>query len=444
MPVIPRSAHHGTSAQIMNMDKSRSVTASTISTIFNPIKKTFGLKKRLSKRGTNALFRAISAENWELVSSIADTKPYKAEAWHNALGFFDAHRSSKILPLHQACIFHPTPDALMHIIQAFPNALRAKESGYGRVPLHIACHSNASLECIQVLISNFPAASVEQDIIGRVPLHYALSNGASYEIVMALMDAAKQVAGPNGVRHVCSVADFNGWMPIHVACFMGVSPQVLALLVSAYPDAVDVATKKNSTPRGLLKGISMADDKKAVLDLILINKGTTPFAARVSPVRTNIDKVVGMSDETCSKGVTLEIEEDETSSLSSMETSLTKKSLSKGGRLTHQEYNNFVNLPQPTPLTRSPSSRTSSQGRKPTSPQLPIHSVYEEEETKLVHPVTFKEKKTDVFFPPSRSREESIVRKVSQDSIDGKSKVSDDEQSVDPIFQPIASTAAFC
>ncbi len=106
-------------------------------------------------------------------------------------------------------------EAIVHIIQAFPAALASKESGYGRVPLHIACHSNASLESIQILVSHRPSASIEQDNIGRVPLHYALSNGASYEIVKLLLNAATQVAGAQGAEMICAMADFGGWLPIH-------------------------------------------------------------------------------------------------------------------------------------------------------------------------------------------------------------------------------------
>ena len=314
------SANQGsTQMHIMNMSRSKQA-ASTLSTIINPIKKILGLKK--SSRGTNALFRAISAENWELVLSICESKPYKAEKWHNAVGFFDAHRSSKILPLHQACIFHPTVPAVKYMIQAYPMALRSKESGYGRVPLHIACHSNASIECIHELLFHYPAASIDRDLIGRVPLHYALSNGATTEIVEELMDAACNTYGSNanGRREICSVADFNGWLPIHVACFMGASPKVIALLVKAFPEGVGMATRKNSTPLTLLRGISISPQKRDELESILTKKKQqVKYGARISPARTNIDQVVRMSDETCSHGVTLEIDEDETSSLSSME-----------------------------------------------------------------------------------------------------------------------------
>jgi hypothetical protein len=452
-----QSAPAGTSTEIMNMAKSRTKTASTLSTMLNPIKRKFGFKKRFKKRGTNALFRAISAENWELACTIADSKPYKAEAWHNALGFFDAHRSSRILPLHQSCIFHPTRDAIVHIIQAFPLALRAKESGYGRVPLHIACHSNASLECIQVLVDHYPDASIEQDIIGRVPLHYALSNGASYDIVKALISAASMVVGGNGKRHVCSVADFNGWLPIHVACFMGASAPVLALIVNAYPEGVDRATKKKSTPRGLLKGISMAPEKKEILELVLSRRGSPKYASRVVPVQMNMEKVVRMSDETCSKGVTLVIDEGETSSLSSMETE-TKSGLNKKSSRKEFGYDqNYKDLSPEMPLnlTRSSSrgSRAITAPRRHTSNQLPTHAAYNEEEEEedqqygqpsFAHPQGSNDANIDTFFPPPENKMRSQPSESLTTRTNTSAASTDGEASVDAIFQPITPTATFC
>ena len=100
--------------------------------------------------------------------------------------------------------------AITHIIQACPFALQSKERGYGRAPLHIACHSNASIECIQILVDHYPDAAIEQDVIGHVPLSYALSNGASFEIVTLLLGAARKVDGWEGYSILCSMAHLNG------------------------------------------------------------------------------------------------------------------------------------------------------------------------------------------------------------------------------------------
>mmetsp|Transcript_26351 Transcript_26351/g.39048 ORF Transcript_26351/g.39048 Transcript_26351/m.39048 type:complete len:477 (-) Transcript_26351:70-1500(-) len=476
--MVNASANQGsTQMHIMNMSRSKSA-ASTISTLLNPIKKRLGLKK--SSRGTNALFRAISAENWELVISICESKPYKAERWHNAVGFFDAHRSSKILPLHQACIFHPTVHAVKHIIQAYPMALRSKESGYGRVPLHIACHSNASFECIHELLSHFPAASIDRDLIGRVPLHYALSNGATKEIVEELLDAACQAYGSNanGRREICSVADFNGWLPIHVACFMGASPQVIAVLVKAFPEGVAMATRKNSTPLTLLRGISISPQKRDELESILTQKKKpVKYAARISPARTNIDQVARMSDETCSRGVTLEIDEDETSSLSSMEgtaatvrtgttkyktsSTMPRKQLQFGGESRPHDapppMQTRLGVGSSLPPIYSPSTLLPTHGAYDESPAVPTsmsamhqHQIQRNESD---HASNGNGNHTpDLMFPRDDG---PVLRPVSMmnrfrsrttSSMSRSSAVSSESSAAKsaPVFQPITSTAAFC
>ena len=496
-----------TQARIMNMgssSKTRS-TASTVSTFFNPVKKKLFKKSR----GTNALYRAISAEDWELVVSICQMKPYKAEKWHDAVGFFDAHRSSRILPLHQACIFHPSREAIRHIIQAYPYALRSKENGYGRVPLHIACHSNASYECIHDLLSHYPGATIERDLIGRVPLHYALSNGATYEIVEELIKAAEQTCGQkaNGRWEVCSVVDLNGWLPIHVACFMGAPAKVMSLLVKCYPEGVDAKTRKDSTPSSLLKGISLSPVKRSELETILSRKKQpVKYNARISPARTDIDKVVRMCDETCSKGVTLEIDEDETSSLSSMEgtvatvrTGTTKNRIPPAKRQLQfgadvrkldsalspsspsgaplplkRSFSHSIPNRRPLPITKSSTFGHSHNhthtytGGNTSTLLLPTHSVYGGNPniiTDMSESTTNGNANTntnlttrtipemDVMIPPNdKPIRRSMMNRVRSGTGTGSMSISMSKSSVSTgssmneivVFQPINSTAVFC
>lgn len=448
MPLITLSREqHGTSTSIMNMSSSRS-TASTISTFFNPIKKKLGWKK--SSRGTNSLYRAISGENWDIVITVCNAKPYKAEKWHNAVGFFDAHRSSKILPLHQACIFHPTQDAIRAIVQAYPFALRAKESGYGRVPLHIACHSNASYECICELIQSYPAASLERDSIGRVPLHYALSNGAAEEVVEELLNAAVESHGDSGRRQVCSATDFNGWLPIHVACFMGASARVLSMIVKAYPEGVDAETKKKSTPMTLLNGISLSPQKKSTLEAVLLrsqSKPKTQFSS--NSARTDIDRVARMSDETCSRGVTLEIDEGETSSLSSMEETATVRRAQGVGKQTKQLQFGYEGKKVGG---TSPSIPPAKKELNASSALLPTHNVYSNNEqsspsnirsgSQLSHP--YQPKESQIGPLSGSSGRSSLGSKISSAQASASSSDKTSGNRGVPIFEPIHSSGTFC
>lgn len=454
-----------TQTHIMNMTARSRSKGSTLSTLINPIKRRLGFKK--GSRGTNALYRAISAENWELVISICESKPYKAEKWHNAVGFFDAHRSSKILPLHQACIFHPTAQAVKHIIQAFPMALRSKETGYGRVPLHIACHSNASFECIHELIVHYPQASIERDLIGRVPLHYALSNGATEEIVEELMIAAEESCGDNfdGKREICSVADFNGWLPIHVACFMGASANVISILMKAYPEGGEMKTKKNSTPLTLLRGISLSPSKRDDVEAILMGRqAPVKYSAKVSPARTDMEKVVRMSDETCSRGVTLEIDEGETSSLSSMEDGTVRPGKHRSKMFTASEaISKQLQFGADVRRMEGPPDSSSTNGipftlyppqvlTPPQQPvELPTHSIYASSSSNLLPPRKFTEdshfsQSLDLMLPPEQGPDKRSTQsyKEMESQISTVSSNSSTRKTHPPVFQRITSTAAFC
>jgi len=335
-PMAPSSVakkNSGTSQAIMNMsNRSSNRNVSRASSTLSTVRR--GIKSRASRsragsvnkpRGTNSLFRAISAENWDLVVELCVVKPYKAESWHAAPGFFDAHRSSTILPLHQACVFHPPKTALEHIIRAYPHATMCKESGYGRVPLHIACHSSASMEAIRALLQHCPTSSFEQDNLGRVPLHYALSNGSTIELVRELLISASEAGGTMGLLGCVSATDFNGWLPIHVACHMCATIDTLRILVQAFPDGVNKTTKKGSTPLELVKGLAVPEPKRLQMEAVLQGTEENPppkdDLKRSNNCVSNLDEI-GSVSVAQSREMKLDLDGD-ASSLSSMDTAQT-------------------------------------------------------------------------------------------------------------------------
>ena len=240
-------------------------------------------------------------------------------------GIFDAHRSSTILPLHQACVFHPPKIALERIIRAYPHATMCKESGYGRVPLHIACHSSASMEAIRALLQQCPTSSFEQDNLGRVPLHYALSNGSTVELVRELLVSASEAGGTQGLVGCVSAEDFNGWLPLHVACHMCATINTLRILVQAFPDGVNKTTKKGSTPIDLVRGLSVPEPKRLQMEAVL--QGTEENPPPKDDLKRSINDLshldeIGSVSVAQSKQMKLDLDGD-ASSLSSMDTAQT-------------------------------------------------------------------------------------------------------------------------
>jgi hypothetical protein len=402
------------------------------------------------KRGTNALFRAIGAENWEVVMFICENKPYKAEKWHKAPAFFDAHRSAEILPLHQACVFRPSHEALSSLIQANPMALQAVESGYHRLPIHIACHSGASVDCIRILLAHHPGGAIAEDLIGRVPLHYALSNGASSQVVDLILNAAINALGPRGATKVASTVDFNGWLPLHVACFMGASAPVLAAIVRVFPAGVDAKTKKDSTPFSLLKQLGLSEEKKQVLISILMERKQREHKElqerKKEKSRMAMEKLVKLGDETASRGVTLELE-GETSSLSSMEEGdVTMRRKITARRKIHQQ-DSIQDIMAPVQVQARQSIPTYNMSPLTKMKLLPTHAIYEDstqERHRLptqrisnVYPTSSapinEEEPTRMQAPPRRQL--SHVSTLSSIK---------DEDEPPPVFQPIEKSAAFC
>lgn len=188
------------------------------------------------------LSRAIMTENWMMVITIMENHPQLAKIWTKCPGFFDGHKESSLLPIHQACSFHAPPSALEAMINAYPKCLNERETGYDRLPVHIACHSAVGIEVLRVLLADYPESAAVKDMVGRIPLHYACSNGASLDTVQLLIDAS-----PSSVR----TTDFNGWIPLHVACRVGTSPEVIQFLLQAFPESANQPTYKQNFPLSL-------------------------------------------------------------------------------------------------------------------------------------------------------------------------------------------------
>mmetsp|Transcript_18492 Transcript_18492/g.40242 ORF Transcript_18492/g.40242 Transcript_18492/m.40242 type:complete len:260 (+) Transcript_18492:221-1000(+) len=196
--------------------------------------------------GSNDLTKLLDSEQWELATQQCQAHPNEACGWSTRPGFFEGIKTSDVLPIHIACSRRPTSQIIDALYEANAHGFRAKETAYRRLPLHIACRSDASPEVIKRLLHYYSDAAAVDDSLGRLPLHYRLSNGADPTAVDALLEAC-----PGGAR----AFDKRGWLPVHVACSVGASLHVVKELVEAYPASVLLTTNKGSTP---LKCMNMA------------------------------------------------------------------------------------------------------------------------------------------------------------------------------------------
>ena len=92
------------------------------------------------------------------------------------------------LPLHAACSFQATRDAIDALLRAYPPG-SSHANGVGNLPLHQAVMWQASLEVVEVLLLHYPEGASVRNNYGALPLHLAASNNAPSEIIKLLIDA---------------------------------------------------------------------------------------------------------------------------------------------------------------------------------------------------------------------------------------------------------------
>lgn len=193
---------------------------------------------------TNKLHKLIGSEKWQEVTEFLRVNPREASRQAGVYsvepGYFDGKHDSRLLPIHYACALQPPPGVLATLSAIHLDGLASRESYFGRLPLHVACLKNASLQCIQELLRSYPIACLVQDRFGRLPLHYALSNGAPFEVVQELVETS-----PNSAR----IKEKNGWLPLHVACHMGMPDSILLLLLNVHPNGAMTKNRRGLPPK---------------------------------------------------------------------------------------------------------------------------------------------------------------------------------------------------
>eukprot|EP01083_Nonionella_stella_P103216 294621_1 len=125
------------------------------------------------------------------------------------------------------------------LVGCYPLGVHMREEAFQRLPLHIACQTNAPIETVEALTCHYPEAARVKDCIGRLPIHYACSHDAPSAVIEMLLREFPASAG---------CGDDNGWIPIHVASRRGVSLYVIERLLDCLPESADMATNKGSTP----------------------------------------------------------------------------------------------------------------------------------------------------------------------------------------------------
>jgi ankyrin repeat protein len=166
------------------------------------------------------------------------------------------------LPLHVAAYWKGSNAEYMGtIFDAYPSAAEVKNNS-DSLPLHIALSSHASDKTVRMLFKAYAKAAEIQNKYGHLPLHLACYRwNVSIETIQMIYDA-----NPKAVE----IQDNEGWLPLHHACgsdFYIMDPvkylKYMDLLLSSYPDSMNVKTYKNEFPHDTLKTKTNIDLKLA-------------------------------------------------------------------------------------------------------------------------------------------------------------------------------------
>ena len=92
------------------------------------------------------------------------------------------------LPLHAACSFQATRDAVDALLRAHPPGA-AHPNGVGNLPLHQAAMWQAPSDVVELLLSHHPGGASCRNSYGSLPLHLAAGNDAGIDVIRLLVDA---------------------------------------------------------------------------------------------------------------------------------------------------------------------------------------------------------------------------------------------------------------
>mmetsp|Transcript_2225 Transcript_2225/g.3410 ORF Transcript_2225/g.3410 Transcript_2225/m.3410 type:complete len:320 (-) Transcript_2225:83-1042(-) len=164
----------------------------------------------------------------------------------------------KRTPLHLIFCISPPLDIILTIFKYSPEVFQMKDMT-GKLPIHDACWSWASLEVMQVLITASPDSIKVEDNDVYLPLHWACLIGASLDVLNFLIESY-----PEGIDHkdnrgktpmdlliqekYAKKKDDNGMLLLHHACNNGYSDRLFCFLIQAYPESVRIKDNHGRTP----------------------------------------------------------------------------------------------------------------------------------------------------------------------------------------------------
>ncbi|KAG7343441.1 ankyrin repeat domain protein [Nitzschia inconspicua] len=181
-------------------------------------------------QGWNSLHVAMSkrADSWK-VDILLKSSPNMARKQNEAGNF----------PLHEGLLHHGTPQSVVDVIAAHPDACITPNNN-GEYALHHAAYASSSMIINMVQEIHPAAVSCVSTSSRRTPLHMLV--GRQDRIVA--VSSIERLARGNAINQ----RDINGDTPLHIAIKNSLSENVVTFLLYEYPNGAKIPDKQGHLP----------------------------------------------------------------------------------------------------------------------------------------------------------------------------------------------------
>ena len=144
-----------------------------------------------------------------------------------------------------------------------PEAIQRKAPENGRLPLHEACYSGASVEVVRFLVEAWPQSIRVGNCEGMLPLHGACGAAPRLETIQYLLQTYPESARIRDTGR-------GRFLPLHWCCRnRTTSPMVYNVLLEAYPESIRERTHVGELPFHLVAGLGPTTHNRVAQAFIL-------------------------------------------------------------------------------------------------------------------------------------------------------------------------------
>ena len=273
-----------------------------------------------------ALHDSLIKRQWAAAESHLAAQPASASAVASGTAESGAlrccGRGADLLPLHLALLYGAPKGLVSDLLAVYPRAARqiVSVSGSGvrgrrLLPLHIAMLASSDAAVVNLLIASNPAAAVHtcsgfRGYTELLPLHLAILCGAPAAVTRQVLTANRAALRDGCVKPGRSqrARTFGGrippadtaadirFLPIHLAAMVAAEPDVLRLLLAAWPDSVSERLAHAST--GTRYGNAQLVDVQPLHLAIAVGSRLAPTRVTAT-VRQLLTASPGAARQTC-------------------------------------------------------------------------------------------------------------------------------------------------